>query len=388
MQPVITSIDAPLLSGPTIHLYGYGFGRVVGAVIIDVAGKQWEVDCKVDDGYNIHLYIPPLLPDGVYYPQLNTLDNTVSVNQAGNFTLPVVTTPTIAPSVVYTDPVPDTASAATTMIRQRLRMEIGDNATYFQTNAQGDGYSTVFDLPATTSVVSLSATLRPANGNPVPLTPGQDYIVDAASGMLTMMVPPADDTTLAVGGTHYQFFSDSDLDLFVRSAALKHTHNAETLQRYIDTYGFRQYIYSDATVDSIAPVEYHLVSLLAAAEALEVISSDIAYDIDVSTAEGTSMPRTQRFRNIEQKIVSKQMRYDDLCSKLGVGLGRIEVFTMRRVSRQTQRLIPVWVAQEYDQRGGVNNIPLRVLTPRNKGITGEGFDQPDPRAYYSNGGYS
>ena len=157
------------------------------------------------------------------------------------------------------------------------------------------------------------------------------------------------------------------------------------MQRFIDSNGFRQYLYSDATVDTIAPVEHHLVALLAAVEALEVISSDIAYDIDVSTAEGTSLPRSQRFRNIGQLIATKQMRYDDLCNKLGVGLNRIEVFTVRRVSRSNGRLVPVFVNKEYDERGLGANTPLRVLTPRNKGITGEGFDQPDPRAYYSNG---
>jgi hypothetical protein len=43
-----------------------------------------------------------------------------------------------------------------------------------------------------------------------------------------------------------------------------------------------------------------------------------------------------------------QGRYEELCHQLGVGLDRIEMLDLRRVSRQTGRLIPLFVEKEYD----------------------------------------
>lgn len=386
MQPIITAFDTPVQQGQTLHLVGTGFGRVVGVVLVDVAGNQWEVSSLVDTGYSIHAYIPPLLPAGVYYPLLNTLDGTQSINQAGNITLPLIPTTNINPSVVYTDPTPVSTSPAMGIVRDRVRLEIGDSSSYFQTSVQADGFSTQFTLPVgVITTMTVAQTLE--TGQRSVLNANTDYTLDPRSGTVSMnpsALPPPNDATLTFTGMNNQFYADSELDLFIHSAALKHTHSAETLQRYIDSTGFRQYLYSDATVDTIAPVEYHPLALLAAVEALEVIQADMSYDIDVSTAEGTTLPRTQRFRNVSGLIEVKQKKYDDLCAMLGVGLGRIEVFTMRRVSRQTGKLVPVWVDREYDERG-IANVPIRVLAPRNKGITGEGFNQADPRAYYSNG---
>jgi hypothetical protein len=385
MQPIITGIDVPALQGQKLHLTGTGFGRVSSVGLVDVTGNEWDVEHIVDTGYSITAYIPFLLPAGVYYPLLKTLDNLLSINQAGNITIPVDPNPLIPPSAVYPEPIPNSASVATVEIRNRARMEIGDRNTPFQTSAQADGYSTIYSMPKG-ALQSVTVTQMLKDGTRTILVGGTDYNVDFTNATVNFTIPSPDDATLTFSGQQYSFFSDADLDLFVRSAALKHTHSAEALARYIDAYGFRKYFYTDATVDTIPPVEHSVLALLVAIEALEVIKSDLAFDIDISTAEGTSIPRTQRFRNVDSLIASKQMRYDDLCAKLGVGLGRIEVFTFRRVSRTTGKLVPVWIPREYDERGLGVNTPLRVLTPRNKQVTGSGFVQPDPRAYYSNGG--
>lgn len=384
LQPIITGIDVPALQGQKLHLIGTGFGRVSSVGLVDTTGNEWDVEHIVDTGYSITAYIPFLLPAGVYYPLLKSLDNVTSINQAGNITIPTDPAAVIPPSAVFPDPVPSPASAATVAIRTRARLEIGDRMTPFQNLAQADGFSTFYAMPKGVLQTVIVAVTTQAGVRTV-LSVNTDYMVDWVNSTVTLATPAPDDATLNFSGQVYSFFSDDDLNLFVRSAALKHTHNAETLTRYVDAVGYRQYLYTDATVDTIPTVEHSVLALLVAIEALEVIKSDLAFDIDVSTAEGTSIPRTQRFRNVDQLIASKQMRYDDLCSKLGIGLGRIEVFTMRRVSRTTGKLIPVWIEREYDERGLGPNTPKRVLTPRNLGVTGSGFVQPDPRAYYSNG---
>lgn len=283
---------------------------------------------------------------------------------------------------------PDPASAAVVAVRKRLRLEIGDNEESFQASVEGNGFDRRFDLPEEViNVTGLTVSLLTPDGtggyNPPTILDPSDYELEAGQGVITIATPPPDDAILVVAGTHFQFFTDDELDLFIRTAAFKHTHNAEDLQVYRDINGFKRFLYTNETIDSIHPVEYHMLALLAAVDALEVIRTDAAYDIDVTTSDGTALPRSERFKNLGEIMAVKQAMYDTQAAALGVGMGRVEVFTLRRVSRTTGKLVPVYVAREYDD---VRTPPLRVFGPRNLGLTGSGFAQQDPNAYYGSGG--
>jgi hypothetical protein len=389
LTPIITGYGGPAVRADTLQLIGTGFGRVSSVTLVDVSGNAFECDFQVDTGQSVHLTVPRLLPDGTYIPVVGTLDNIPSQNMAGSFVIPalVITPPPPPPPP---DPTPDTSSAAMTAIRKRLRKEIGDFEETFQASVQGDGFARRFDLPeqviTTDGLVVTVAAEDTVNGGyltPDVLVTPDDYVLEAKEGVITTTTPPVNDAILTVTGTHFQFFTDTELDEYIYSAALKHTHSAESLQVYRDANGYKHFAYAEQTVDGIAPVEYHLVALLAAVESLEEIRSDATYDIDVTTSDGTSLPREERFRNIGDLIATKQARYDTMAAQLGVGLGRVEVFTLRRVSRTTGKLVPIYVDREYDD---VRTPPLRLFAPRNKGITGSGFAQPDPNAYFGSGG--
>lgn len=376
--PVITGYGGPAVRADTLQVIGRSFGRVSGAFLVDADGLQWDVPHKVDSGSSVTITVPRLLPDGIYLPVFTTLDNLDSQNLAGPLTLPALPEgPPLRPPPA--DPVPDPDSVALATIRHRLRLELGDYEESFQATVQGDGFTRRFDLPAEvvdpasfTVVIAEELADHSGYATPAPVAP-EDYTLDARAGVLLLNMPPANDAIVTVTGQQYQFFTDEELNLFIRSAALKHSHSSEELQVYRDQRGFKRFLYTNQTVDGLNPVEHHAVALLAATEALEVVRTDAAYDIDVVTADGTSLPRSERFRNIGELIAEKRTVYDDLCRQLGVGLSRIEVFTMRRVSRTTNRLVPVYVSREYDDRSPV--APLRVHAPRNLGITGTGFVQ-------------
>lgn len=386
--PIITGYGSPAVRSDTVQLIGTGFGRASSVALVDGSGNQYECDFIVDTGQSIHFTVPQLLPGGDYVPIIGTLDNQLSQCLAGPLTLPAVDTGPPSPPPPP-EPMPDPASPAVIAVRRRLRLEIGDNEEAFQASIDGDGLSRRFDLPEevinTDGLTVSLMTAVPGGGYnpPVVLNAPDDYVLDATQGVLTTTDPPPNDSILTVTGTHFQFFTDEELDLFIRTAALKHTHNSEDLQVYRDINGFKRFLYTNETIDTIAPVEYHMLALLAAVDALEVIRTDAAFDIDVTTSDGTSLPRNERFKNIGEIMAVKQAMYDDQAAKLGVGMGRIEVFTARRVSRTTGKLVPIYVPREYDD---VRTPPLRVFPPRNLNLTGGGMEQPDPRAYYGSGG--
>lgn len=382
LTPIITGYGGPIVRADTLVLVGTGFGRVSSAALVNGDGDQYECEFIVNTGQSVTITVPRLIPDDTYVPVLGTLDNIPSQNMAGPLVVPtdVLVPPLPDPPP---NPVPDTTSTAMLAIRKRVRGELGDYDEAFQASVQGDGFTRRFDLPVeVVELGGLSVVLTPEGGSLSSLA-SNAYSLDAKAGVITLPQPLADDAVLTVTGSHFQFFTDAELDDFIYSAALRHTHGAESMTIYRDLNGFKHFNFAAQTVDTLQPVEYRLVGLLATIEALGQIQTDAAYDINVVTSDGTSLPREDRFRNIGELIGIKQALYDNDSLALGVGLNRIEVFTVRRVSRTTGKLVPVYVDREYDD---VRTPPLRVFAPRNKGLSGSGIAQPDPSGYYGGGG--
>jgi hypothetical protein len=57
-----------------------------------------------------------------------------------------------------------------------------------------------------------------------------------------------------------------------------------------------------------------------------------------------------------QMVETRQQQYRELCAHLGIGLFRIEVLSLQRISKTTGRLIPIYRPQEVDDR----SYPQRV----------------------------
>jgi hypothetical protein len=55
-------------------------------------------------------------------------------------------------------------------------------------------------------------------------------------------------------------------------------------------------------------------------------------------------------------IAQRQEQYHNLCSALNIGLWRVEMATLRRISRTTNKLVPIYMAQEVDDA----RMPERV----------------------------
>ncbi|MGW3860696.1 hypothetical protein ACWEDZ_04340 [Streptomyces sp. NPDC005047] len=255
------------------------------------------------------------------------------------------------------------------MIR-RIRSEVGDlPAPFVDTFVGGDELSS-YDLSEVnvTSVVAKVATTTPASTTE--LEPDTDYVLNPAEGSILLInadySPLRHGQTLIVRGRSEGMFADAELETYVQDAMTQHTYGRTLKTRYRDGHGHIRYDLEPIDLENLPAVEEPLVAYLATINVLWTLATDAATDIDVNTAEGTFVPRSQRYRQLMEHLTELQGRYNALAQQLNVGLARIEQFQLRRVSRTTNRLVPLFQVREYDD----TSKPERLLPP----IDGDAYD--------------
>lgn len=235
--------------------------------------------------------------------------------------------------------------ATTDSLLTRVRLELGDQASQFNYTFYGDGSTKDFfvnfkPLDPYTLVVKV---------NGVTQTKPTNYTVEANIGVVHFVVAPAAEATITVSGQHYRYFTDDDLLVFLNTAVTQHTAGRA------DQYG-RQ-----LTINLLAVVEEYPVVLLTTIEALWALATDASFDINITAPDGVVIPRSQRFAQLSNIIGQRKEQYRELCALLNIGLYRIEIGTLRRVSRTTNKLVPVYMPQEIED----SRRPARVYLENN-----------------------
>lgn len=219
------------------------------------------------------------------------------------------------------------------------RLHLADVETPFQVSAVGDGTTTRFELPvrnATSVIVSINGTIQ---------TEGTAYSLDAVNGILTMATAPT--ATVVVQGLGAAYFDGATMQLLLDNALAQHNVGRAAL-----------------TYATVSAAEEYTLTLLAAIEGLWILATAAAFDINISSPEGVMIPRSQRFQQIMALIGEKDRAYRELSAALNVGPYRIQMYNLRRISRTTGRLVPIYVSQEFDDR----NPPVRVYPAIDAGI--------------------
>lgn len=234
----------------------------------------------------------------------------------------------------------------------KTRVELGDIGTSFVTQFGADGGTNRFLLhhhPLDGPSVQVFA-------NGINVT--DHSAVEESTGTLVVDLDPvtyptlvAPDTTIptagvsfVVSGTEFRYFTTAELTTIVTNAFDQHTAHA------VDAMGRKK------TLATLPSIEEFPVAVYATTLALYTLATDSAFDIDISAPDGVSIPRTERYRQLTDMMRERQAQYKDLCAQLGIGLYRIEVETLNRISKATNRLIPVYRPQEVDDR----SYPQRV----------------------------
>lgn len=222
----------------------------------------------------------------------------------------------------------------------RVRLELGDPGKSFVWQQAATGTNR-YEMPY--SPVD-AATLQV-------FVDGQDVSTavecEEHTGVLSFDVAPTVDDLIVAQGTYFRYFTTPELEELTQAAVTEHL--------YLRTDAFGRAM----NVSNLPVVEEYPAALLATIKALYTLATDASFDIDISTPDGVSIPRSQRYRQLMEMIQSRREQYDQLCQALNIGLTRIDVFTFRRISRSTNRYVPVYMPQEVDDR----TPPQRLFLP-------------------------
>ena len=220
----------------------------------------------------------------------------------------------------------------------RVRLELGDLGKSFVTQFVADGTTNRFEIHY--SPLDAAQVYASLNGVDV----STSVSVEESTGTIVFDTVPADGSEITVSGIYFRYFTAAELESIVNDAILQHTAN------HVDSVGRR------ITVENLPAIDEYPVALYATTLALYTLANDASFDIDVLAPDGVNIPRSERYRQLTEMVQTRQAQYRDLCVQLGLGMYKIDVFTLRRKSKATGRLVPVYKPQEVDDR----SYPQRV----------------------------
>jgi hypothetical protein len=241
----------------------------------------------------------------------------------------------------------------------RVRLEVGDPYQPFKTSTLGDGMTSLYDLPKQ-NLDPVSFTVTVVNGASLnELVLGTDFIINDELGMVELTTPVPNGATLIMQGNAWGMFTDDDLMTFVNDSVNQHCYNRVIEERIRTSQGFIAYRNTPMTLTNLPVIEEPLLVMLSCINVFWTLANDASTDTDIVTAEGTNVNRIARYQQLMSHIADLQERYERYCGQLNVGVFRWEVLRLRRVSRTTNRLIPVFTDREYDD----HTWPTRELSP-------------------------
>lgn len=226
-------------------------------------------------------------------------------------------------------------------LADRVRVELGDLGKSFVQQFIADGTTNRFKLDY--SPLDAAGIIVFKNGVDI----SNDTTVEESTGYLITDDLPADGDDFTVSGQYFRYFTQTEIESLVTDALAQHAHG------HTDEVGRK------LTLETLPTVEEYPVAVHATVKALYTLATDAAFDIDVAAPDGVSIPRSERYRQLMDMMNARQAQYRDLCANLNIGLYKIDVYNLNRISKMTNRLIPNYVPQEVDDR----SFPQRVHVP-------------------------
>jgi len=164
------------------------------------------------------------------------------------------------------------------------------------------------------------------------------YSLDSRNGILRLSTTPASNAKIMVEGYHYEWVSPQDLEFYASQAINQHTFSLEI------------------PLENMSALVIETIGIATIVEALGALMSEFSRDIDVMTSESIHIPASQRFRMVQSLLSYWANQYETQARALNIGVDRIEIFNLRRVSRTTNRYVPIYKTKELGEYGPIERV--------------------------------
>jgi hypothetical protein len=164
------------------------------------------------------------------------------------------------------------------------------------------------------------------------------YSLDERNGILRLSSSPATGSKIMVEGYYYEWLLPKDLQFYSERAINFHTPTI------------------NVPLEQANAAVLDVVGLGALVEALQALMTEYARDIDVMTSESIHIPGSQRYRMLADLCQRWEVEYRKHANNLNIGPERIDQFSLRRVSRTTNRLVPLFKSKEIGEHGPMERI--------------------------------
>jgi hypothetical protein len=166
------------------------------------------------------------------------------------------------------------------------------------------------------------------------------YSLDVRNGIVRLASVPSAGSKIMVEGYYYEWVTPADLSFYSQRALEKHLKDLKV------------------GVEEMSDMLINAIGIAAIVECLWALLTEYSRDIDVITSESVHIPASQRFRMVQALLAQWEEEYKRHATALNIGIDRIEVFSLRRVSRSTNRLVPLYKPKEFGDYS-----PLERLWP-------------------------
>ena len=226
----------------------------------------------------------------------------------------------------------------------RLRYELGDIGRSFVYQFVADGTTNRFLVPySPLDGVHLAINV---DGNDV----SEDVEVEEATGHIVFDTTPAAGDVVIVAGNYFKYFTETEVTQYILDAFAQHT------TFHTDSYG------RTISIATLPTVEEYPIIIHASTLAMYTLATDASFDIDIQAPDGVMIPRSERYRQLMQMIEVRKNQYKELCSQLSIGLYKIDVFSLRRISKTTNEYVPMFEPQEIDNKSPKTRVRLPIPT--------------------------
>jgi len=220
-------------------------------------------------------------------------------------------------------------------VAEIARTYLRDFPKFFQVSF--DAVGRTYEL-GVTNLDTTTLWIASTSGASVSTLSAANYSLDVRNGILRLATTPAANTKILVEGYYYEWILPEDLTFYSQRSINYHEHTVKV------------------PLSGVMPAVFDVVGLGALVEALQALVTEYARDIDVSTSESIHIPGSQRFRMLQSLIAMWEAEYRKHANNLNIGPERIDIMNLRRVSRATNRLVPLYVSQEIGDYAPIERL--------------------------------